>query len=55
MNGDWEHDKELCRDAILCGTEVLTMLELVYKYGYADGKNDGLECASKIISGTKHD
>lgn len=55
-NGNWEDDKEICHQFLQDGCDVLEILEMVYKYGFADGRQEGLNQALEILNrSVQHD
>ena len=56
LNGNWEDDKEICHQFLQDGFDALIMLELIYKYGRADGRREGLNQALEILDkSVQHD
>ena len=56
INGNWEDDKEICHQALQDGYNELEMLEIAYKYGFANGRREGLNQALEILNeSVQHD
>lgn len=55
-NGNWEDDKEIYHQVLQDGHDMLEILEMVYKYGRADGYYNGLDAAIEILNkSVQHD
>lgn len=56
LNGNWEDDKEIFHQVLQDGYDELEMLEIIYKYSFADGRREGLNQALEIVKkSVQHD